>query len=220
MNPAPGGVLTLVRLDRPSKFSVDGNQINAKINQQWLRAIIPAIHSLHHEFRDHSGLIVNAWKRREQPGRALPYAQAEPLYKRSLSIREKVLAPDHPDIAHSLGNLAEVYRAQGQFAQAEPLCIRAPAISEKALGPDHPDVATGLANLAHVYFKQGLYAQAEPLYKRALAIYEKALGPNHPSVAMGLNNLALLYQAQGEYETVEPLSKRARAIQAAMKQGK
>ena len=29
------------------------------------------------------------------------YAEAEPLYKRSLAIREKALGPDHPDVAHS-----------------------------------------------------------------------------------------------------------------------
>ena len=30
------------------------------------------------------------------------YAQAEPLYKRALAIREKALGPDHPDVAQSL----------------------------------------------------------------------------------------------------------------------
>ena len=34
------------------------------------------------------------------------YAEAEPLYKRSLAIREKALGPDHPDVAQSLNNLA------------------------------------------------------------------------------------------------------------------
>ena len=34
------------------------------------------------------------------------YAEAGPLYERSLAIREKVLGPDHPDVATSLNNLA------------------------------------------------------------------------------------------------------------------
>ena len=33
------------------------------------------------------------------------YAAAEPLYNRSLAIREKVLGPQHPDVATSLNNL-------------------------------------------------------------------------------------------------------------------
>ena len=39
------------------------------------------------------------------------YAQAEPLHKRALAIREKALGPDHPDVASSLNNLAELYRS-------------------------------------------------------------------------------------------------------------
>ena len=53
------------------------------------------------------------------------YAQAEPLYKRALAIREKALGPDHPDVAQSLNNLADLYSAQGRHADAEPLYKRA-----------------------------------------------------------------------------------------------
>ena len=49
------------------------------------------------------------------------YADAEPLYKRSLAIREKALGPDHPDVAHSLNNLAVLYDAQGRYADALPI---------------------------------------------------------------------------------------------------
>ena len=59
------------------------------------------------------------------------YAQAEPLYKRSLAIREKALGPDHPDVATSLNNLAVLYNAQGQYAQAEPLYKRSLAIERR-----------------------------------------------------------------------------------------
>ena len=41
------------------------------------------------------------------------YADTEPLYKRALAIREKALGPDHPDVAQSLNNLADLYSAQG-----------------------------------------------------------------------------------------------------------
>ena len=35
------------------------------------------------------------------------YAEAEPLYKRSLAIWEKALGPEHPDVAMSLGEAAD-----------------------------------------------------------------------------------------------------------------
>ena len=59
---------------------------------------------------------------RSEEGR---YADSDPLYKRALAIREKALGPDHPDVAQSLNNLADLYRAQGRHADAEPLYKRA-----------------------------------------------------------------------------------------------
>jgi tetratricopeptide (TPR) repeat protein len=140
------------------------------------------------------------------------YAQAEPMFRRALAIYEKALGPEHPDVATSLNNLAELYHDQGQYGKAEPLHERALAIHEKALGPEHPDVATSLNNLAQLHKRRGQYARAEPLYERALVIYEKALGPEHPEVATSLNNLAGLYHDQGQYGKAEPLYQRSLPI--------
>ncbi len=38
------------------------------------------------------------------------YAEAEPLLKRALAIREKVLRPEHPHVAQSLNNYAAFLR--------------------------------------------------------------------------------------------------------------
>ena len=76
------------------------------------------------------------------------YADAEPLLQAVIGDTRKSTGPDHPDVATSLNNLAELYRAQGRYADAEPLYKRSLAIREKAFGPDHPDVATSLNNLA------------------------------------------------------------------------
>ncbi len=62
----------------------------------------------------------------------------EPLYKRSLAIREKALGPEHPHVAVSLNNLALLYQAQGRYAEAEPLHRRSLAIREKAPGRGPP----------------------------------------------------------------------------------
>ena len=56
------------------------------------------------------------------------YAEAEPLYKRSLAIREKALGPDHPDVATSLENMARLYRATKREKEAEELEARAARI--------------------------------------------------------------------------------------------
>jgi tetratricopeptide (TPR) repeat protein len=117
------------------------------------------------------------------------YAQAEPLYQRSLAILENALGKDHPTVATSLNNLAGLYDTQGQYAQAEPLYQRSLVILENALGKDHPDVATSLNNLTGLYDTQGQYAQAEPLYQRSLVILENALGKDHPNTQTVRANL-------------------------------
>jgi len=92
----------------------------------------------------------------EQPGRLYSdtgrYAEAEPLYQRSLQILEKALGKDHPDVASSLNNLAGLYSDTGRYAEAEPLYQRSLQIREKALGKEHPDVAVSLNNLALLYW--------------------------------------------------------------------
>jgi tetratricopeptide (TPR) repeat protein len=121
------------------------------------------------------------------------YNEAEPLYRRSLSIVEKQLGENHPDVANSLNNLAVLYQNQGKYNEAEPLLLRSLSILEKQLGENHPNVATSLNNLAGLYKSQGKYNEAESLYRRSLSIWEKQLGENHPLVATSLNNLAELY---------------------------
>ena len=83
------------------------------------------------------------------------YAEAEPLYKRSLSIREKALGPNHADVGSSLNNLAELYRVQSRYAEAEPMyrrsntgavmlksgCSVVAAISSHVDGEQRPDMA-------------------------------------------------------------------------------
>ncbi|ERT03715.1 TPR repeat family protein, partial [Lyngbya aestuarii BL J] len=110
----------------------------------------------------------------------------------------KALGENHPDVATSLNNLANLYKSQGRYDEAEPLHQRSLAIWEKTLGENHPDVALSLNGLALLYRDQGRYDEAEPLHQRSLAIWEKTLGENHPDVALSLNGLALLYRDQGD----------------------
>ncbi len=150
--------------------------------------------------------------------RAGKYIEAEPLYKRSLAIKEKALGADHPEVAVTLNNLAGLYEAQGKYIEAEPLYKRSLAMKEKALGADHPSVAVTLNNFAELYRKQGKYNEAEPLYKLAIVIYEKAFGGDHPDLATLLNNYALLLAKLNRNEEAAKLEDRAAKIKAKHKQ--
>ena len=54
--------------------------------------------------------------------------QAELLHKRALAIREKALGLEHPSVAMSLENMAELYRQTGRDKEAEALEKRTKAI--------------------------------------------------------------------------------------------
>lgn len=102
------------------------------------------------------------------------YAGAIVIEKKTHQMAEREFGPDHSNVAASLNNLAEIYRAQGQYALARPLLKRALVINETALGLDHLSVATSLSGLAALYEEREEYARAEPRYKRALEIVNKA----------------------------------------------
>ncbi len=59
------------------------------------------------------------------------YADAEPLYKRALAIREKALGPEHPHVAQSLENYAGLLRETGRGTEAAKTEARAKAIRAK-----------------------------------------------------------------------------------------
>ncbi len=55
---------------------------------------------------------------------------------------------NHPYVAQSLNNLAELYKSQGSYSQAEPLLQEALDILQRQLGANHPHTITARENLA------------------------------------------------------------------------
>jgi CHAT domain-containing protein len=140
--------------------------------------------------------------------RAFKFDEAFPLAERALEIRERVLGPDHLDVAVAVNSLAVLYLRKGDIAKAELFYQRARTIYEKSLGPEHPYLASSLNGLATVYGDRGDYEKAEPLYRQALTIWEKSLGPEHASVSLVLYNLARLYRDTGADAKAERLYQR------------
>jgi tetratricopeptide (TPR) repeat protein len=140
------------------------------------------------------------------------YAQAEPLYRKELAVREEVLGLKHPDTAQSYNDLAVILDALGRAHEAEPLYRKALPIKEEVLGPKHPDTAESYNNLAMNLQAQGRAQEAEPLLRQALAVYEEVLGPQHPYTANAYSNLAINLQAQGRPQEAEPLYRKALAL--------
>jgi tetratricopeptide (TPR) repeat protein/predicted Ser/Thr protein kinase len=131
---------------------------------------------------------------------------------RALEIREEQLGADHPEVAISLTNIANVYTASGQHDKAEELARRALAIFEARLGADHPYTAASHNNIGNSLLEQGrhiawddpaaakpYFAEAEQQYRAAVDIRAAQLGADHPKVALNLHNLGEAQRLQGAY---------------------
>jgi tetratricopeptide (TPR) repeat protein len=159
--------------------------------------------------------------------------KAESMHVEALSMRRRVhfifRGPgggtrdeiDHPDIAQSLSDLADLYEKQGRYDEAKPLYVKALAMRRRVHGAerDHPDIVTSLNSLAGLYKThktQSLQVairlrkhrsgtgldwvdEAELLYVEALEMNRRMHGAekDHPDIATSLNNLARLYVSKG-----------------------
>ncbi len=141
--------------------------------------------------------------------RAGKAAEALPLYKEALALREEALGERHPDYAISLNNLAMLLKDTGDYKSALPLFEKASAAIKGSLGARHPHYATSLNNLAILLQAMGDNGAALALHKEALAIRKEALGKRHPSYATSLNNLATLLKDTGSHKEALPLLEEA-----------
>ncbi|MBV6628246.1 MAG: CHAT domain-containing protein [Rivularia sp. (in: Bacteria)] len=130
--------------------------------------------------------------------------QAISITKKTIKLtREKI--GEHPALADSLNNLAELYRIQANYADAQPLLIESIEMRKRLLGENHPDVAQSLNNLAAFYVIQGNYSEAEDYFFQALHLWKIHLGEEHEEIATILNNIAEVYREQGRYAESEKM---------------
>jgi len=140
------------------------------------------------------------------------YEDTDSLITRMLRIREKVLGPEHLDIALDLDDLAVLREREWRHEETVSLRERALAIREKALDPLDPEVERSLTVLAHHYNHLGRYSDAEPLYERDLDLRKRIYGPRASTspeaagtLAKGYDNLAHLYLRLGRLAEAEEL---------------
>lgn len=105
-------------------------------------------------------------------------ADAEPLFKQALAIRETTLGPDNLQVADALVQLASFYQAQSRYQEAEALLKRVVSIREKAFGPNSPEMIPSLEALAGLYEAAGRKAESEALWAAVQAIQKRSPRPH------------------------------------------
>ncbi|HET9514755.1 MAG TPA: serine/threonine-protein kinase [Gemmatimonadales bacterium] len=137
------------------------------------------------------------------------YAEAAPLFERSLVLRRELFSERSAAVAESMTELADVYQRQGHYARADSLLRHALALRQDLHGRRSLEAARSLDRLATVLEQQSRYADAEPLYREALAIRTERLGPRHLDVAESMLNLSLLLYWKAEYDASEQMAREA-----------
>jgi tetratricopeptide (TPR) repeat protein len=140
------------------------------------------------------------------------FSDAEPLLRRALAIRERVLGPDDPRVADSILKLATLLGAQNRAADAERFFRRAIAVQEKAFGPDSAEVADTLYQFGEFKRTTASFSEAQTLQKRAYDIRVALYGEDDLRVSDSIAALAALAASEDQVADAEALFRRALMI--------
>nr|VDD11346.1 unnamed protein product [Brassica rapa] len=119
---------------------------------------------------------------------------------KELIINERCLGLDHPDTAHSYGNMALFYHGLNQTELALQNMGRALLLLGLSSGPDHPDVAATFINVAMMYQDLGKMDTALRYLQDALKKNERLLGPEHIQTAVCYHALAIACNSMGLFK--------------------
>jgi serine/threonine-protein kinase len=137
--------------------------------------------------------------------------RAEALVRRSLAIRQRLLGPDHPQVAHAFSRLAWVLHGPDP-AGAEQAARQALEIQQRRLGSGHPATLTTLAELSLLARDKGDLEEAERLQREVLDGRRKVLGEPHRDVGGALANLAATLESRGDLVGADTLRSQALAM--------
>ncbi|KAF2633271.1 kinesin light chain 1 [Macroventuria anomochaeta] len=135
------------------------------------------------------------------------YSAAETMHQQGLSVRERMLGPEHPDTLTSMGNLASVLDRQGKYKEAEAMNRETLVLYKTVLGPKYPDTLTSMSNLALVLYRQGKYKEAEAMNSETLVLCTKVLGAEHPDTLTSMHSLALVLDSRGKSGEAEAMNR-------------
>jgi non-specific serine/threonine protein kinase/serine/threonine-protein kinase len=132
-------------------------------------------------------------------------SRAEPLLRKAVELRTRVLGPEQVETLDSMRNLANNSFHQGRFAEAEKINMETLDISRRVYGPDNSLTISCAMDRAGILYREARYADAERLYSDTLEIQKRVLGPEAPNTLSGMGNLATVYLSQGRYAEAERL---------------
>jgi tetratricopeptide (TPR) repeat protein len=144
------------------------------------------------------------------------YADAEPLARWALSVRDSDQEAKPDAVFQSVYALAMILSAQKKYPESETLFKRALAMQEKNLGENHVNSSLILKQLANVQLAQAKYSDAESLYRRAISIHERKTPDQNLDLADTAEQYAGLLRRMKRPEEADQWHARALAIRDAV----
>lgn len=135
------------------------------------------------------------------------FLRARELYLEVAASRASVLGEESPEVADTLGGLADVYRMTGELDEAVAALDRALAIRR---GRPHEEeaLATTVLSLALVESARDRLPEAEELFREAEARFVRHHGADHPDVLKARKGIANMLRLQGRHPEAETAFRR------------
>ncbi|HTB60096.1 MAG TPA: serine/threonine-protein kinase [Polyangia bacterium] len=133
-------------------------------------------------------------------------------FERALSLKQKVLPPNHPDIAISLLSIASAQNELGNHEAALVAANRAVEIYQDAYGKESPQVGHPLGNRGESYELLGRYPEAERDLRKAVDLSAQWVGADHPWTAYPLTELGKTLFLEHRVREALPILERALRI--------
>ena len=130
---------------------------------------------------------------------------AHTLFESELSVRRRVLGPEHSSTLMAMANLAISLRTLGDANAARALLEKTLEAMKRVLGPEHPSTLDAMANLAESFKVLGDAKAARALSEKTLEVMSRTLGPEHPSTLNTMANLAPVLKALGDAKAAHAL---------------
>ena len=126
------------------------------------------------------------------------FDKAFDLASQALEVRAKLQAPDHPDVADTLGVAGDALRRMGRYDEAESYFQRSLKISEAGNPPSPVILGRGYQNLGNIYMNTGRYAEAQVLQAKAVAMFQPLGDKGQLLLSGAYYDLSNSYAYQGE----------------------
>lgn len=134
-------------------------------------------------------------------------SEARPLLEGSLATLERLLGPDHPQVATSHNTVGTILAMSGDFEGARPH-FEASLRIRRLTDPHGIDVAMALGSLGNLAQVERRFADARVLLEDALVRFEAISGPAGPYVEATLGNLAANATSRGDLDEARRLLRR------------